>query len=664
MSDEDEWEDIDHDMVPPVVHAITVNSSGTRFAVAHSRGADVYALFGGQQNSPPTQGIHNATATTRGGGGAAGPSPPHSRRPQRNPLESHMPPLAPRPVLSLTYHHLNPSARPVSDSFDDLDDSEHNHTEQNSRGGRRRSAGGGGVGHDATSGRPSASSSAPAAGVGLVALLYETNVLAVVGGGTEPCQPPNRVLLFNGEYEQQRITLLGPVARVVLQNRRVIALSQTHISIHSFSGEKLFEEPATGWCVFSPPGAPSVTKISRSALSSMLHKATGVPSGAAGKGSPLPPANLMPPPNTSLVDNGSLVLPSAPVIAASQPSAGGPATPAPTPSSVSMDDHSHLKLRRMPMDVASIESNALVAYPDPVSGYVAFCDWLNASKVNVRIAAHRGDIDNLALTRNGEALITGSDTNTVLRVWNTTTGAQLREVRLSSQPRTTYLRSLGLFSHLGERPSPQPSAFRPDYALALDSKGELKFFYVGGGGDDQGQAAAHFDAGESGRHAKNQGSLLSTFQFVSSYFASEWHACSVTLPFLPPINFAQLQRDEQLTASTHRRSASRDHGGGGHSGSAGTSPHNHQHHHQNHQHTLSAHGSDVVPLEGCGWFELSAAVSKYVTPAQAAEAARRSGPQGVTVAVLTASGVVARVAFGTSSGRAELSSRTTYQAAL
>jgi hypothetical protein len=604
--DEDDWDDAGFDIVeaPPVVHSVTVNSSGTRFAVAHSRGCDVFALFSTTSTPPSTL---NASSTHAAP--SAAPRPTSSGT-----ADAHLPLLQPQRLLGLDHRHLNPGVMQMHDSFEEIDSIDHaerdadpRHGSSSSRPNRRK---GGGEGKAAA-----APASVPSAGVGLVALLYETNVLAVVGGGDTPCQPPNLVLLFNGEYEQQRIRLLGPVARVVLQNRRVIALSQSTITIHSFSGEKLLEESALGWVGFSPPGAPSVARLSSAAISSILHKASGVPSGAAGKASPSPHVNQG--------------LPPAPTGSSSSP--GGSFAGA-TP-----------RLRRMPLDVANVERNALVAYPDPVVGTVALCDWLNATRLSVRIAAHRSDVDALALCSNAEALVTASDTNTVLRVWNTTTGAQLREVRLSSHPHTTYLRAVGLYTHHGESPSPQPSAFTPDYAMSLDSKGEMKFFFVGSADSDPSSNQFGPDGVGGGHHdhlphlhpqARNQGSLLSKFQFVSSYFASEWHASSVTLPFLPP---PHLSPPPPLVTA-------------GAEGSHSVAP---------------SAASAVRSIEAIAWFEQPAALVKYRTTTQSAAAGVRRGPSDVMVSVacLTGSGVVARVGFTPATGKVELLSRSNFATA-
>lgn len=650
----DEWDDAGFDMVeaPPIVNSVTVNSSGSRVAVAHSRGVDVYQLYARPTDasaSEETMKAHHQQPSS------AGPA---------------VPGLEPRVILRLTGKHLDPAAALRAGSSDFLDEFAETEERAELVGPHHRRTGSAGSAGTGRSPRGGGSGSAPAAppqlnaGVGLVALLYETNVLAVVGGGDAPCHPPNRVVLFNGEYEQQRINLLGPVARVVLQNHRVIALSQTFLTIHAFTGEKLLEEPANGWSAAPPLGHPSVARMSSAAIASMLHKAGGVPSGAAGRPPPkvasssaVPTPRESPPNAIASLRPGSRPPPSP---------EGGTRLQADTAAAAAA---SHLYLRRMPMDVTNVESNPVVAFADAVDGTVAFCDWLAATRLPTRIAAHRGEIDMLALCANGEALVTASDTNTVLRVWNVASGARLREVRLGSAPRTTYLRSLALYSRLGERSSSAPSEFVPEVAASLDSKGELKFFYVGTGAT--GGAGAGDDAGSDfplDSNARNRGSFFSKFQFVSSYFASEWHASSVMLPFLP--NAAGAMEPSRRGVSGSGTMANDPLAGGAPSPSASV-----------HYSTstvvpppsttnASFKGTtSVMPVDSAAWIELPASIAKYVStsgcaPSGAGAAGSGGGRGHVSMLCAAGNGVVARVVFNVLTGKAEQVARVAFSASL
>jgi hypothetical protein len=591
-SSSDDWDDVGFDVVetPPVVHSITYNSSGSRYAIAHSRGADVYTLFGAPDDAQPSSGDAKPDG---------------------------LPPLVPRRILRLNRRHLCTSDAQLptnSSEFFDVDEDAGNGPPALNNAGTT------------ASGSAPTGSAELAAGVGLVALLYDTNVLAVVGGGAYPCQPPDRILLFNGEYEQQRIKLFGPVARVVLQNRRVISLSQTFVSIHDFSGTKLFEEPAIGWAAVAPLGGATVARMSTAALASVIDKAAGVPSGAAGRTSAI----------VGGISNDELQNAS---VASTDPhhhhrqgssggGSGGGASPA----------VSQVQLRRMPMDATNVETNPIVAFPDQVSGSVAFCDWLNPGRITHRIAAHRGELDAIALSANGEALITASDTNTVLRVWNVASGAKLREVRLASAPRTTYLRAVGLASRSGERTSPKPSEFQPDLAFALDSAGSLKFFFVGSATSTDAPAADENAAAiPAAQQPRNKGSLLSSFQFVSSYFASEWHCAQLALPFLPlPDIFSSPVGGASPDPSSGKM--------GGQSPSGGL--------------TAAVPSSrSIIPVDGVAWFDLPAALARY---AASSDAARRHAEDAVTVTCLAGCGVVVRVTFNTKAGHASITSRAPF----
>ncbi|KAI9513197.1 WD40-repeat-containing domain protein [Russula earlei] len=118
------------------------------------------------------------------------------------------------------------------------------------------------------------------------------------------------------------------------------------------------------------------------------------------------------------------------------------------------------------------------------------------------IVAHNTAITTLSVTRSGRLLATTSVRGTLVRVWDTATGKQTRELRRGSDQAEIY----GV-------------AFRPDEAeiCVWSDKGTIHVFSLVAGG-----------AGPSNRQSKL--SSLTSFIPIPKYFGSEWSYAQFRIP--------------------------------------------------------------------------------------------------------------------------------------
>lgn len=106
---------------------------------------------------------------------------------------------------------------------------------------------------------PSDDEAAGWCGVGAIALLGDTRIVAVAGGGLRPICPVDQVQVLDrnsfGQKQVIRTIQLGaPVRRVVMVGARlIVSLTATTLAIHTFTGQSLFESPAAGGDLHSAP---------------------------------------------------------------------------------------------------------------------------------------------------------------------------------------------------------------------------------------------------------------------------------------------------------------------------------------------------------------------------------------------------------------------------
>jgi len=77
-------------------------------------------------------------------------------------------------------------------------------------------------------------------------------------------------------------------------------------------------------------------------------------------------------------------------------------------------------------------SNSILVYPGKCEGTVEVVDLSKSENPPVVIQAHQGKISCLALDLKGELLATASDKGTLIRIFNTTTGQKVNELRRGS----------------------------------------------------------------------------------------------------------------------------------------------------------------------------------------------------------------------------------------
>lgn len=80
------------------------------------------------------------------------------------------------------------------------------------------------------------------------------------------------------------------------------------------------------------------------------------------------------------------------------------------------------------VSLSSQEDKCVLACPDERAGYVKVIHF-GKEKQTVEIKCHNAAIAAMKLSQNGELLVTASNKGTLLRLFNTSTGEQLTELR-------------------------------------------------------------------------------------------------------------------------------------------------------------------------------------------------------------------------------------------
>ena len=246
-------------------------------------------------------------------------------------------------------------------------------------------------------------------GIGIVEMLFRCNILALVGGGKNPCYPPNKVMIWD-DYQNKCIAELEfstTVRAVRLRKDRIVVAVETKVFVYNFTDLQLIHTIET----------------------------TSNPNGILA---------LSPKENCVLVCPGT------------EPG------------------HVHVEL---------YESDG--------------------KRSHNTFEAHENNLACLALNLDGSLLATASEKGTLIRVFNTSNGQKLREVRRGSTIAEIY-----------------SIKFRSDSKVLVvtSDKGTIHWYSL-----EQENSPEAAPANQ-----KSNFSMLGSF--LPSYFSSEWSFCQFQLP--------------------------------------------------------------------------------------------------------------------------------------
>jgi WD40 repeat protein len=102
-------------------------------------------------------------------------------------------------------------------------------------------------------------------GIGLVEMLFRSNILAIVGGGSSPRYPPTKVMIWDDHQSRciEEIPFRSEIRAVRLRNDRIVVVLEQKIYVYNFDDFKLLHQIETiknskGLCALSSTSSPFV----------------------------------------------------------------------------------------------------------------------------------------------------------------------------------------------------------------------------------------------------------------------------------------------------------------------------------------------------------------------------------------------------------------------